>query len=185
MPFNALFLLRHAAVHFAAINIGLRHVLDWYVFVERNAGRIDWKELCALAREANMDRFLECLNAICAEDLGLDASLLPPSACDPKLKERVLNEILSPEFAGAKAERTAAEYVVQDPPLVGQPLEAPDRLRREPCRGLCELGLGAPQTSEIHLRIKRRDRLMPVPFRLQFDDLRDADGVGEMPVVGD
>lgn len=49
-----------------------------------------------------MDRFLECLNAICTEDLGLDASLLPPSACDPKLKERVLNEILSPEFAGAK-----------------------------------------------------------------------------------
>lgn len=102
VPFNALFLLRHAAVHFAAINIGLRHVLDWYVFVERNAGRIDWEELCALAREANMDRFLECLNAICAEDLGLDVSLLPPSACDPKLKERVLNEILSPEFAGAK-----------------------------------------------------------------------------------
>lgn len=30
---NALFLLRHAAVHFAAINIGLRHVLDWCVFV--------------------------------------------------------------------------------------------------------------------------------------------------------
>ena len=102
VPFNALFLLRHAAVHFAAINIGLRHVLDWYVFVERNAGRIDWEELRALAREANMDRFLECLNAICAEDLGLDTSLLPPSACDPKLKERVLNEILSPEFSDAK-----------------------------------------------------------------------------------
>lgn len=102
VSFNALFLLRHAAMHFAAVNIGLRHVLDWYVFVERNAGRIDWEELCALAREANMDRFLGCLNAICAEELGLDASLLPPPACDPKLKERVLNEILSPEFSAPK-----------------------------------------------------------------------------------
>lgn len=102
VPFNALFLLRHAAVHFAAINIGLRHVLDWYVFIERNAGKIDWEELHELAREANMDRFLECLNAICTEELGLDPSLLPPFAVDPKLKERVLNEILSPEFSAPK-----------------------------------------------------------------------------------
>jgi len=102
VPFNALFLLRHAAVHFAAVNIGLRHVLDWYVFIERNAGKIGWEELYALAREANMDRFLGCLNAICVEDLGLDPSLLPPFTVDPKLKERVLNEILSPEFSAPK-----------------------------------------------------------------------------------
>jgi len=30
--FNALFLLRHAAAHFAAAEIGVRHLLDWVVF---------------------------------------------------------------------------------------------------------------------------------------------------------
>ena len=98
-PFNALFLLRHAAVHFAAINIGLRHIVDWYVFLEHSRGQIDWPELYALARDAKMAGFLDCLNAICADRLGLDGSLLPLFACDPELKERVLNEILSPEFS--------------------------------------------------------------------------------------
>lgn len=62
---NALFLLRHAAVHFAAINIGLRHVLDWCVFVAHCHDRIDWPALYAVARETRMVGFLNCLNALC------------------------------------------------------------------------------------------------------------------------
>ena len=69
---NALFLLRHAAVHFAAINIGLRHVIDWHVFVAHCHDRIDWEALYAAARDAGMTEFLNCLNAICVDYLGLD-----------------------------------------------------------------------------------------------------------------
>ena len=64
---NALFLLRHAAVHFAAINIGLRHVLDWRVFVAHCHDRIDWPALYAVARETRMVGFLNCLNALCVD----------------------------------------------------------------------------------------------------------------------
>lgn len=96
--FNALFLLRHAAVHFAAINIGLRHVVDWYVFVAASHERIDWPALYAAARAAKMTEFLNCLNAICIDFLGLDAGFFPRFAHDARLEERVLNEILNPEF---------------------------------------------------------------------------------------
>lgn len=96
---NALFLLRHAAVHFAAINIGLRHVVDWCVFVARCHDRVDWSALYAAAREARMTGFLNCLNAVCIDYLGLDASSLPAFERDAELEKRVLDEILSPAFS--------------------------------------------------------------------------------------
>ena len=37
--------------------------------------------------------------AICIEDLGFDAGLFPKPVYDAALKERVLGELLSPEFA--------------------------------------------------------------------------------------
>ena len=101
---NALFLLRHAAVHFAAINIGLRHVVDWCVFVAHCHDRIDWPALYAVAREAGMVRFLDCLNAVCIDYLGLDASSLPAFERDAELEKRVLDEILSPAFSDERPE---------------------------------------------------------------------------------
>lgn len=83
---NALFLLRHAAVHFAAINIGLRHVLDWCVFVAHCHDRIDWPALYAVARETRMVGFLNCLNALCVDCLGLEAPSLPDSNVTPNSK---------------------------------------------------------------------------------------------------
>lgn len=101
---NALFLLRHAAVHFAAINIGLRHVVDWCVFVAHCHGRVDWTALYAAAREAGMVRFLDCLNAVCIDYLGLDAPSLPAFERDAELEKRVLDEILSPAFSDERPE---------------------------------------------------------------------------------
>ena len=65
--FNALFLLRHSAAHFAAERIGLRHLLDWKYFVEKKAATIDWMSLEQFAKEMNMHRFLYCINGICVD----------------------------------------------------------------------------------------------------------------------
>lgn len=97
--FNALFLLRHAGMHFAAAHIGLRHIADWYVFVARCHERIDWPALYAAARQARMTEFLNCLNAVCIDFLGLDAGVFPRFAHDAELECRVLNEVLAPEFS--------------------------------------------------------------------------------------
>lgn len=97
--FNALFLLRHAAMHFAAMEIGMRHVADWAMFIEHSHNGIDWEALYVLARRMNMHRFLNCLNAIAIDRLGVDAGMIPAFDRDPALEERVLADILQPEFS--------------------------------------------------------------------------------------
>lgn len=47
----------------------------------------------------NMHRFLNCINAISINNIGVDAKLFPSFERDLKLEERVLNDILHPEFS--------------------------------------------------------------------------------------
>lgn len=96
--FNALFLLRHAASHFAAERIVIRHIIDWALFIKRYHHAIDWDTFISIVRYINMDKFLNCINAISIEYLGLDASYIPEFTRDTMLEERVLNDILDPEF---------------------------------------------------------------------------------------
>ena len=100
--FSALFLLRHTAGHFAAENIGLRHIADWAMLVERHGAQIDWPWLEGVAREHNMHRFLYSLNAMAVECAGAAADLFVGVGGDEPLSGRILNEILSPEFAEPK-----------------------------------------------------------------------------------
>lgn len=102
--FHSLFMLRHSASHFAAEKIALRHLLDWRYFVEKEQGQIDWNALKQIATETNMHRFLDCVNAICIDKLGLPEHCVPPFECEPKLVERVWREILQPEFSEPKPE---------------------------------------------------------------------------------
>ncbi len=112
VQFNALFLLRHAAGHFAAAEIGLRHVADWALFVRTYSGQIDWAALDAVAREMNMHRFLYCLNAISIDLLGLDPALVPPFGRDSALERRVTEEILHPAFAQKMPAKSSLPAVV-------------------------------------------------------------------------
>lgn len=96
--FNALFLLRHTAAHFAAAEIGLRHVVDWAMFVNRYHNQINWDSLISIAKENNMHNFLYCINAISIEYLGLSADNIPNFPRNKELEHRVLMDILQPEF---------------------------------------------------------------------------------------
>ncbi len=100
--FHALFILRHSAAHFAAERIVIRHLLDWRYFVEKYSTRIDWQLLYTFAKQLNMSRFLNSLNAICIDYLELPRSSVPEFKRDTALEKRVLNEILQPEFSEQK-----------------------------------------------------------------------------------
>lgn len=97
--FNALFLLRHSAGHFAAINMPLRHILDWMLFVERHGDTIDWKRLMPVLEQLNLKTFCSIINTIGVRYLGFDASLFPLMSDDDALVQRVLEEILNPGFS--------------------------------------------------------------------------------------
>lgn len=97
--FNALFLLKHSAAHFAAIEVGLRHICDWAMFVRAYGTQVDWVRLNRTAERFNMHRFLSAINRICVEKLGVDEALFDGNiSIDKVLTDRILSDILSPEF---------------------------------------------------------------------------------------
>lgn len=95
--FNALYVLRHAASHFAAEEITIRHLLDWGFFVERNFNKVDWQWHWNICQELNMDIFLLAVNEICVQELGFDSGKFKMGSARA-LTGRVLSEILQPEF---------------------------------------------------------------------------------------
>ena len=94
--FHALFLLRHTMSHFASTNVVLRQLLDWGFFVKEHSMDIDWKWLLEILEEFKMKELFDIFNAICVEDLGFSSSSFPYIQFNPVIKERVLNEILTP-----------------------------------------------------------------------------------------
>lgn len=97
---HALFVLRHTMHNFAATGMTLRQVLDWAFLVEKHTKEIDWQWLLGILKEYKMMGSFNIINAICVEDLGFSAGIFPSVKYLPELKERVLADILSPEFAG-------------------------------------------------------------------------------------
>ena len=95
---HALFLTRHAIEHFASEVITLRQVLDWAFFVKAHGKDVDWEWLLCVLERFGMTPLFWIINAICVDNLGFDAALFPKGEVDTKMKERVLNEILFPEF---------------------------------------------------------------------------------------
>lgn len=97
---HALFLVRHAAAHFAATEITLRHLLDWGFFVEKHSKDVDWVWLLGVLGRFGMKEIFDIFNAICVKDLGFDSNPFPEtSKVDEAVKERVLSEILSPQYS--------------------------------------------------------------------------------------
>ncbi len=98
---HALFLLKHAMAHFAAEGMTIRQLLDWGFYVKAHKEEIDWPWLEGVLDKYGMTPAYNIFNAICVDDLGFDAALFPNIQFSPVLKEKVLNEILNPEFSAS------------------------------------------------------------------------------------
>ena len=99
---HALFLIKHLASHFAADRITLRHVLDWGFFVKRQGEKVDWGWLLVELKRFGMLKLFDVVNTICVEDLGFDKghwSKIDSWGVDANLKQRVLDDIISPGFS--------------------------------------------------------------------------------------
>lgn len=96
--FQALFLLRHTMNHFASSEITLRQMLDWGFFVKAHGKDVDWEWLLNELERFGMKKLFDVFNAICVENLAFEVSVFPRVQFEPMLKDRVFNEILSPEF---------------------------------------------------------------------------------------
>ena len=96
---HALFLLKHLMMHFASEGIMLRQVVDWGFFVEKNGKDVDWDYVLDVLDQFGMRQMFNTINAICVGDLGFDVAYFPTVQFEPNLKDRVLKEILDPEYS--------------------------------------------------------------------------------------
>ena len=108
---HALFLLKHMMLHFASGEITLRQVLDWAFFMEKHGSGVDWKWFGQQIDDYHMRDFYNIINAICVEDLGFDAEAFNLVQYNPALKDRVLRDILKPEFGQEKPKNLFARIV--------------------------------------------------------------------------
>ncbi|MEG1611298.1 MAG: nucleotidyltransferase family protein [Alistipes sp.] len=97
--FNALFLMRHMAVHFAAVEIGLRHIADWAMFLRTDGAKVNWEAVRAIYKEHHMLRFADAVTALCVEWMGVNPKNIFAYEEDKALQTTILNETLSPAFA--------------------------------------------------------------------------------------
>lgn len=96
---HALFLLKHMMSHFAAEGITLRQIMDWGFFVEKQGVKVDWDWLLDTMDRFGMINAYNVFNAICVEDLGFSSAIFPLVQFNPFMKDRVLEDILHPEYA--------------------------------------------------------------------------------------
>lgn len=96
---HALFLIRHLQTHFAAEGATLRQLMDWGFFVKHYKKDVDWSWLEGVLSEYGMMDVYNIFNAICVEDLGFSSDLFTRVQFNPDLKDRVLDDIITPEYS--------------------------------------------------------------------------------------
>lgn len=96
--FDALFVLRHMAVEFAATGMNLRQVIDWGVFIKNYHTVVRWNEFLPMVKVANMHYFLDAINYICYTYLGFDRKIFQGFG-DDSYGERVFADLFNPENA--------------------------------------------------------------------------------------
>lgn len=96
--FEALFLMRHSAVHFEKDCINLRQLLDWMMFLRQRGTLVDWNDVCSVFKSFGMEPFVGAVMAILRDKFDYDCQLEFISEfvaeTDSQTKERVWNEIL-------------------------------------------------------------------------------------------
>lgn len=95
--FNAIFVLRHCASHFASTSMSVRQILDWGLFMQRHHKEINWDEYIPYLKNEGMYRFYNLIGLFCVTHFGFDASIFHGINSDA-IFDRFTKEVLSPEF---------------------------------------------------------------------------------------
>jgi len=69
--FNALFLTYHAQAHFLEEGLRLKQLLDWAMFLKRDADKIDWQEFYSICERYHLRRFADVATDIAVNYLGI------------------------------------------------------------------------------------------------------------------
>ena len=87
--FNAIFLSYHALAHFLEEGLRLKQILDWAMFLKRDADKVDWKVFYSICDRFHFRRFAVVMTDIAVHYLGVKSDNIGISASSP-YTERVL-----------------------------------------------------------------------------------------------
>lgn len=97
--FNALYMLRHTASHFAASHAPLKNLCDWAMFVRKHRTEVDWDEVGRQMRRFGMERFVAAIQRIVSEKLHIEPVAQLDADITPALVKRVCDDMTYGEFA--------------------------------------------------------------------------------------
>ena len=69
--FNALFLTYHALSHFLEEGLKLKQLVDWAMFIRREAGKIDWAKFYTICEKYHLRRFVDVATDIAVNYMGV------------------------------------------------------------------------------------------------------------------
>ena len=92
--FNALFLTYHALTHFLEEGMRLKQILDWAVFLKRDAQNVAWPEFYRICECYHLRRFADILTDIAVHKLGVEFDN-PQIVSESSLTEKVLHSIFN------------------------------------------------------------------------------------------
>ncbi|KWW29772.1 MAG: hypothetical protein AUK63_922 [bacterium P3] len=110
--FDALFLLRHTASHFAASHATLKSVCDWAMWVRTYRVSVDWAEVRRQVQRCGMAPFAASLQRIASEELNMEPVAALDSPVDKALVERMHRDLAYGEFARPNHRREGLSRMV-------------------------------------------------------------------------
>lgn len=75
---NAIFLMRHMAIHFVSEAVSLRMLYDWGLFLMNESNNVDWEKVCGLYEQVGMTDFAQMIQRIVVDKLNM-----PVKECCP------------------------------------------------------------------------------------------------------
>jgi len=91
---NAIFLMRHMAVHFFSETVALRMLYDWALFQKKYANEVDWKNVKELYKKSGMPKFPGIIQGILISKLGLTIPECPIEPIYDKEAEGIWKSII-------------------------------------------------------------------------------------------
>lgn len=91
--FNALFLTYHSMTHFLEEGLHLKQIVDWAMFIQRDADKVDWAEFYRICDEFHLRRFADISTDIAVHLLGVqltDSRISSTSPFTPRVIQSTL-----------------------------------------------------------------------------------------------
>lgn len=107
---NALFILRHMAIHFVSESISLRMLYDWILFLREHANDVDWKRVIRLYEASGMTEFVGIVQGLLVKHFGVEVPECPVKPMTGEKMEKVWKSIVYPPAPNPHKERSLAYY---------------------------------------------------------------------------